>query len=328
MDSKAIYLIMVKKCPNTRRNKHYLKRYVRFIKACVESNINLPEEVYTEKHHILPKAKDFWPEYENISQNRWNLSILTGRQHVIAHWMLAKSLEGHMWSALWCFVSGFDHGYRNGKIESNLINSDFISKIRHEFSLVCSKRNKNYWTDEKRYAKSLKMIGSNNHYYGKSLPESSKILIGNANRGENSYWYGKKRPEHSENMKSIMKGREISQEHRENISKSHSVTYKCPHCGKEGGRLVLRWHYDNCYIVDESKNLYKAISPSGKEYLFGSVASFADDNKLSRSAIVYCLKNELGYYTIPKTCTNFSQNLFNTVDWRFIVMRKVKNIIK
>ena len=41
MDSKAIYKLMVKKCPNTKRNKHYLKRYVRFIAACLEKNEEL-----------------------------------------------------------------------------------------------------------------------------------------------------------------------------------------------------------------------------------------------------------------------------------------------
>jgi hypothetical protein len=35
-------------------NKHYLNRYVKFIKYC--SNLNF--EGYTENHHICPKLKD------------------------------------------------------------------------------------------------------------------------------------------------------------------------------------------------------------------------------------------------------------------------------
>lgn len=95
MDSETIYQTLLKKCPQQDRNIHYLKRYVNFIFACIENNEDLPEDIYTEKHHILPGS--LWPQYVNFKEHSWNCSILTARQHFIAHWMLAKSLGKNMW---------------------------------------------------------------------------------------------------------------------------------------------------------------------------------------------------------------------------------------
>lgn len=71
-------------------NPHYLKRYVKFIEDCCEYNFrNLPNIV--EKHHICPRAKDMFPEYESFSAHRWNRADLTPRQHFIAHLLLWKT---------------------------------------------------------------------------------------------------------------------------------------------------------------------------------------------------------------------------------------------
>ena len=49
---------------------------------------NLPNTVYTEKHHILPKS--LYPEY---SKNKDNIVRLTGREHFICHWLLTKIIN-------------------------------------------------------------------------------------------------------------------------------------------------------------------------------------------------------------------------------------------
>ena len=70
-------------------NLHYLNRYINFIKQCQQKNIGY--EGYVENHHICPKAKDMFPEYENFRQHPWNRAVLTARQHFIAHLILWKS---------------------------------------------------------------------------------------------------------------------------------------------------------------------------------------------------------------------------------------------
>ena len=42
------------------------------------------------------------------------------------------------------------------------------------------------------------------------------------------------------------KGKIISLEQKSKISAAHSKKVECPHCGKIGGRIMYRWHFDNC----------------------------------------------------------------------------------
>lgn len=69
-------------------NEHYLSRYIRFVSKCERKNAEF--SVKTHRHHICPRAKDMFPEYESFSKNPWNLARLTPRQHFIAHLMLWK----------------------------------------------------------------------------------------------------------------------------------------------------------------------------------------------------------------------------------------------
>lgn len=101
-------------------NNHYLKRYVNFIHHCIESNKNVNTK-YIEKHHICPAGKTFFPEYTDLKQNPWNRADLTPRQHLIAHWMLAKSLGGYMWFALFMMTGGNPKTNKRSFRESRLI---------------------------------------------------------------------------------------------------------------------------------------------------------------------------------------------------------------
>lgn len=90
---------LIKKSNNKPKNLHYVLRYYKFIIYCLEQNVNLSESIYTEKHHILPKAPKFWPQFINLKLNPWNCAKLTDRQHKLAHWMLARAFGGGMWFA-------------------------------------------------------------------------------------------------------------------------------------------------------------------------------------------------------------------------------------
>jgi hypothetical protein len=46
---------------------------------------------HTDKHHILPRGSDMFPEFECFTLFPWNRIILTKRQHYVAHWILKKS---------------------------------------------------------------------------------------------------------------------------------------------------------------------------------------------------------------------------------------------
>lgn len=99
MTSIDIYSILSSK-PH---NPHYLKRYYKFILWCDQVNSTKTKEElgYAEKHHICPKAKDLFSEYEYFKKNPWNKIVLTGRQHYIAHWILWKVYGQSQSQAFW-----------------------------------------------------------------------------------------------------------------------------------------------------------------------------------------------------------------------------------
>jgi len=76
----SIYDILASK----NHNPHQLRRYLSFLQFCKDRNLGYAG--ITEKHHICPKS--IFPEYECFVNNPWNKSILTPRQHFIAHIML------------------------------------------------------------------------------------------------------------------------------------------------------------------------------------------------------------------------------------------------
>lgn len=56
-------------------------------------------DTYHEKHHILPRSLGGGDDPEN-------LVILTGREHYLAHWLLAKIHGGSQWAAVWFMSHG------------------------------------------------------------------------------------------------------------------------------------------------------------------------------------------------------------------------------
>lgn len=70
-------------------DKRAWKRYRKLIENASYSG-------YTEKHHILPKAKDCWPEY---AKDPRNIVRLSARAHFVAHLLLSRALGGSQISA-------------------------------------------------------------------------------------------------------------------------------------------------------------------------------------------------------------------------------------
>lgn len=89
MNSEKILGILLSKPTN----EFYIKRYIKFLMYCVRVNKNT-KCTYYESHHICPKS--IFPEFKKFSQNPWNKIRLSGRQHFIAHIILAKAFGGSM----------------------------------------------------------------------------------------------------------------------------------------------------------------------------------------------------------------------------------------
>lgn len=130
MTSTDIYSFLSSKT----HNPHYLKRYYNFILYCNIKNKNLSKDSYKENHHICPKAKDLFPEYKNLKKYPWNNSILTGRQHFIAHWLLWKTFPSSTMSTAFTLMNRKCKGKNKLKISSKS-----YQKLKEDYSIINSK---------------------------------------------------------------------------------------------------------------------------------------------------------------------------------------------
>jgi hypothetical protein len=181
MPSIDIYAILASKPHNT----HYLKRYWKFIQSCDKLNRTLSESVYTEKHHICPKANDLFPEYASFVEHPWNRILLTSRQHVIAHLILWKSYGKSQTIAFKYFFlqnSKLGDSYLPYREIPTCIESRYAAKVREE----CRKDREGFTTykdsDNNRYflhhsdplIKELNLVGNNMGY---SHSEEGKLRM-------------------------------------------------------------------------------------------------------------------------------------------------------
>lgn len=110
-------------------NKHYIKRYVKFIESC--KNGKTPTG-YKEIHHILPKGE--FPEFANFKENEWNSITLSLRQHFIAHMMLWKGIGKSQTFAFYAMINA--HKIKiNSKIYE-AIKSDAFTSIGRNNSKI------------------------------------------------------------------------------------------------------------------------------------------------------------------------------------------------
>lgn len=171
------------------------------------------------KHHYIPRHAGGTNDPSNI----WKVTV---EMHALLHlerWILTDSY--------------FD--YISWKRLSHQINKE-------ELYEAIWKRPRTKETREKNRIAGKKRIGDKNPFFGLKHTDDYKKISSERMSGSKHPFYGKKRPEHAEKMKVSMKGKKKTEEHKKNISKSHNIIYTCPHCKKQGGRLLKRWHFDHC----------------------------------------------------------------------------------
>ena len=87
-------------------------------------------------------------------------------------------------------------------------------------------------------AEHLAKIGAGNK--GKTISAEQREKLSIAGKGK----------KHSEETKAKIgasgKGKVMSDESKLKMSAAHLKQVECPHCGKIGGRIMYRWHFDNC----------------------------------------------------------------------------------
>ena len=98
MKSDNIKAILNKDCKDNLMVDLYIK--------LIEDNKSTKRKIYkTARHHILPRS--LYPEYENLSLNKWNEVILSHSDHLYAHYLLSYIFGGSMSRAFY-FMCNLD----------------------------------------------------------------------------------------------------------------------------------------------------------------------------------------------------------------------------
>lgn len=234
-----------------------------------------------ERHHIIPVS---W----NGNNDKNNIVSLTYREHLIAHKLLFLFSTGKRKTSMgyalhkMCTINNNSQQYRISSARE-------FEKIKKEvYSYIRGENHPNYgrkMSDESRKKCSESKLGDKNPFYGKkpwnygltkdtseSIKRGGKKVsklfkegkIDTSNYGPKEE--GRKRiseallgkpksEEHRRKISEVNKGKILSLETRKKMSESRKGVkqklLKCPHCNKEGGTTMYRWHFDKCKYKKE-----------------------------------------------------------------------------
>ena len=159
----------------------YKEKYYEIINTGLKEK---PENVYTEKHHIIPRSVCIL-----LDKSQENLIYLTAKNHFLAHYYIWKwfkdELHEKKWARSMCYAL---YRMKRQLMKSNDIErlSDLYEEVRREFSKVQSEE----------------MKGEKNGMYGKHHNENTKQKMRENHydcRGKKNPFYGKKHTEETRN---------------------------------------------------------------------------------------------------------------------------------
>lgn len=213
-----------------------------------------PANGYTEKHHILPKS--LYPEFKCFKQNPWNMSVLTAREHFIAHRLLTKFIKTDVWKmhhAIWKMACVGDLKISSRTYEYLRKQHALAVSNNVEANLKKSIANKG----RKQSPEHIKARVESRKKKGNWHSLETKAKIGSANQKPNEKLKGRKMPGYAVQRmveKRIACGNFRTAEQKKvdaNIAlQQKNSVLTCPHCGftstPYGKRQMNRWHFDNC----------------------------------------------------------------------------------
>lgn len=186
-----------------------------------------PPSGYSELHHIVPVALGGTDDPSNLVR-------LSGREHFIAHLLLARLFGGTMWLAV-LRMKGRRHG-------DGYVNSHLYEQAKQKWAAWSSanQRGEKHWAFGKpgmNLGKSLPSCQGEKHWNfgsgrtpyaaiaantGSKKSDETRKRIGDAQRGEKNHAFGKPlTEEHRAKVSAAMQARVLSDEHKRRIGAAH-----------------------------------------------------------------------------------------------------------
>lgn len=196
-------------------------------------------EGYTEKHHIIPRTL-------GGSDDASNIVVFTGREHFIAHLLLAKIHGGSMWHA--AHMMSNMKRYTNRKYEKVREEHAKQVSLKHSGKVVSEETRKKISENKERSAKiSQTLKGRPKSEEHKEAYKKARLASGGWVVSEEQK---RKVSEKLSGQGNPMWGKTHNEEARKIISEANKQKVSCPHCGKTGGIAIMkRWHFGNCKVL-------------------------------------------------------------------------------
>lgn len=197
---------------------------------------------YVETHHVVPRS------ISGEKPNEGDRVCLTAREHFVAHMLLSKMFEDNKskYKMVWAL-----HRLVNGNDNIYCKSSQIYAQLRESARQAASIRSKKYWEQFTKEERSAMRSGEKNGRYGKEVSQSTRELIGNANRGKLA---GDKHPlfnkGHTEESKKKMSANRIGK----------TVGVKNGMYGKVGRATGKTWYHDP--LTGETKYFVRGTQPS------------------------------------------------------------------
>jgi hypothetical protein len=159
----------------------YLQNKYTYIYYCIINRAKsrtLSEEIYSEKHHIIPRSL-------GGTNDLANLAVLTAREHFICHLLLPKMLTGtnkrNMSFAIWSMLTR-DHSKNKSRYK---VNSHWYETIKKQVADATSHLHKGkVVSNETRKKISAKAKGRTSPNKGKPMSAEQKEKISAAHKGK------------------------------------------------------------------------------------------------------------------------------------------------
>jgi len=238
-------------------------KYTQWYHSLINKAINrkLPNDVYTEKHHIIPKSLGGTNKKENLVR-------LTAREHFISHLLLVRMTSGADKAKMVNAALRLANDGKNRKVNAKLY--EHIKKERRKFlsETMCGSDNHFYGkkhseeTRKKMSESRKKWSYSEEHInkfrgrvgpmLGKTHNEVTRIKLSNAAKGRIHSDESKTKTSQSLLKKHLTRSAETREKMRQSkIGIEHPVK-ECIHCGKiVAVGMYARWHGDKCKVKDK-----------------------------------------------------------------------------
>ena len=195
---------------------------------------------YPERHHIVPKCL-------GGSDKKDNLAILTPREHFICHWLLVKIIPDNRkieYALTRMLQPAYSKTHKINRIQ-NSVQYEIVRKLVAELARETNNGRKKTKEEIK------KMLATKEERYG------ATDYLGSWCRGKklgpiskNGFEYGSHLigTKHSDEVVANQRnGMRLYYENNSHHTKGKKQEIKiCPHCKKQGGNSLLRWHFDKC----------------------------------------------------------------------------------